>query len=300
MRYSSICVLVAVVWVISSIWCGGAWAAGAQAAEFSVGKATVWAIADSTGDRDMSVFSNADPEAIAKHVPTGRTPSAIMVFLVKIEDEVILIDAGLGAPSGERASLLGAGLQQIGVAPEQVTMVLVTHMHGDHIGGLVKDGEKAFPSARVLSGKIEHDFWLDPKSVELFPDRAGNFEMVRNIFGMYSSVSETFEFDSVVAPGIRALDASGHTPGQAAFLLESEGEKLLFWGDLVHAAALQFPRPDICAQFDMNIGESIAARVRFMEKAAVEKLTIAGAHLPFPGIGTVEIGAEVGYVYTSK
>ena len=298
MRYLNVCVLLSAVWIIST-WCNAAWA-GANVKEFSVGKAIVWAIADSANDRDMSVFPNADPAAVAKYVPSGKTPSSIMVFLIKIENEMILIDAGLGATSGERVSRLGEGLKQIGVTPEQVTMVLITHMHGDHIGGLVKDGEKAFPSARVLSGKIEHDFWLDPKSVELFPDRAAGFEMVQNIFELYGSASETFEYESVVAPGIRALDASGHTPGQVAFLLESEGEKLLFWGDIIHAAALQFPRPDICAQFDMNVEESIAARIRYMEKAAVEKLPVAGAHLPFPGIGTVEKGAEYGYIYKSR
>ena len=299
MRYLSVCVLFAVVCVISA-WRGAAWAEGAQVAEFSVGKATVWAIADSTGDREAGVFPDADPEALAQYMPTGRVPSAVMVFLVKTGDETILIDTGMGAPSGERGSRLDEGLKQIGVAPEEITVVLITHMHGDHIGGLLKDGEKAFPSARVLSSKVEHDFWLDPKSVELFPARAGGFEMARNIFGVYASVSETFEFDAEAVPGIRAIDASGHTPGQAAFLLESEGEKLLFWGDIVHAAALQFPRPDICANFDMDVEGSAAARVRFMEKAAVEKLPVAGAHLPFPGIGSVEKGDGSGYVYTSR
>jgi len=265
-----------------------------------VGKASVFAIADSIGDRDMNVFSGGDPEAVSRYMPSGKVPSATMTFLVKIEDEIILIDTGMGVPSGERASRLGDGLKQVGVAPEQITLILITHMHGDHIGGLVRNDEKAFPSARVLSARTEHDFWLDPKSVELFPNRQAGFEMARKIFDLYGSASETFEFDTMVAPGIRALDASGHTPGHTLFLLESDGEKLLFWADLVHAAALQFPRPDVNAQFDMDQDTSAAVRARFMEKAAEEKLIIAGVHLPFPGVGTVEKSAASGYVYNSR
>jgi len=269
-------------------------------AKFSVGKISVWAIADSTGDRDMSVFPDAGPDVISQYVPSGKCPSAIMVFLVKTENEMILIDAGLGAPSGDRASRLGEGLKRIGVTPEEITLILITHMHGDHIGGLIQGGEKAFPSARVLSARIEFDFWLDEKSIELFPNRKSGFEMAREIFGLYGSASETFEFDSEIVPGIRALDARGHTPGHTVFLLESEGEKLLFWGDLVHAADLQFPRPDISAQYDMNLEESAAARIRFMEMAAAEKLPVAGIHLPFPGIGAVEKYPSGGFIYKSR
>ncbi|MCL1874978.1 MAG: MBL fold metallo-hydrolase [Synergistaceae bacterium] len=295
MRYSIFC-LFFVVMLITSFFCSAAWAAGDNVAEFKVGKASVWAIADSTGERDMSVFS-ATPEVISQYAPSGKCPSATMVFLVITGGETILIDAGNGTPSGDRASRLGEGLKHIGVAPEEITKVLITHMHGDHIGGLVRDGEKAFPSARVLSSRIEYDFWTDEKSPELFPNRKAGFEMARSIMELYGAATGTFEFDSEVAPGITAIDARGHTPGNTLFLLESEGEKLLFWSDLVHAAALQFPRPEYNASYDMDPDESAAARIRFMEKAAVENLPIAGVHLPFPAVGTVEKNPEGGYLY---
>jgi len=296
MRYSVILKLLLAAWVCL-VWHNTAWAAEKNVAKFDVGKVTVWAIADSVGERDMNVFPGADQEAISRYVPSGKCPSAIMVFLIITESEKVLIDAGLGATSGERASRLFDGLKEIGVGPEDITLILLTHMHGDHIGGLVRNGEKAFPSARVLSSRIEHDFWLDEKSPERFPDRKAGFEMARNVLGLYGSASLTFEFDTVVTPGIRAVDISGHTPGHTAFLLESEEKKILFWGDLLHAAALQFPRPDINAQFDMDPDEAAATRKRFMEKTAVEKLPVAGAHLPFPGIGEVEKNEEGGYTY---
>jgi len=288
-----------VIWVILS-WNDVACAAEAKVAKFKVGKASVWAIADSTNDRDMSVFPDVEPQLISQYVPSGKAPCAIMVFLVKIENELILIDAGVGAQSGDRISRLHDGLRQIGVTPEQITLILLTHMNIDHIGGLMWDDKKAFPLARVLSVKAEYDFWLDKKSLELYPNRKPNFELVQKIFEHYSSNSETFEFGAMVAPGIRSIDARGHTPGQSAFLLESDGEKLLFWADIIHAAELQFPRPEINAHFDINPEEAAAARVRFMDMAAEAKLLVAGSHHPFPGIGTVEKSASSGYVYTSR
>ncbi len=271
-------------------------AADVRAAQYSVGKATVWAIADSVGERDVNVFAGADATVLAKYVPSGKAPSATMTFLVKLGSDVILIDAG----NGNDASQLLPGLEKAGVTPGQITLILVTHMHGDHIGGLVKDGARVFPAARILSSKVEYDFWLNPKHADLFPERKANFEQAQNIFRIYASASETFAFGSEVFPGIRALDSRGHTPGHTSFLLESDGEKIFFWGDVVHAAALQFPRPDLNARYDMNQTDAIASRAKSMEQAATEKLTIAGVHLPFPAVGTVEKTAEGGYEFISR
>ena len=273
-----------------------AFAADVSVVQYPVGKATVWAIADSVGERDVNIFAGADAEVLAKYVPSGKAPSATMTSLVKLGNDVILLDTG----NGNDSSQLLSGLKEAGVTPEQVTMILITHMHGDHIGGLVKDGSKVFPAARILSSKVEYDFWLNPKHADLLPERKSNFELAQKTFGIYASASETFEFGSEVFPGIQALDSRGHTPGHTSFLLESDGEKILFWGDLVHAVALQFPRPDMNARYDMNQTDAIASRAKFMEKAATEKLTIAGVHLPFPAVGTVEKTAEGGYKFISR
>ena len=299
LRYSFIYTFFVFMLTISA-WCSVALASADNVAEFTVGKAAVWAIADSISERDMSVFGDVDPSLISLHVPSGKALSSTMTFLIKFGEETILVDAGMGTPSGERASRLGEGLKSIGVTPEEITLILLTHMHVDHIGGLVRHGVKAFPSARVLSSRIEYDFWTDEKSIELFPNRKAGFEMAREIMGIYGDSSGTFEFDAEVAPGIKAIDATGHTPGQTAFLLESDGEKMLFWGDIVHAAALQFPRPDMSASYDMDPEKSVAARISYMEKAVAEKLPIAGSHLPFPAIGTVEKDSSGAFVYISR
>ncbi|GHV38098.1 hypothetical protein FACS1894187_16380 [Synergistales bacterium] len=269
--------------------------------EFTVGDVTVWAIADSLGERDMSVFIGLDPEVQKQYAPDGKSPSAIMAFLVKTKGETILIDAGMNGlfPNGLSEVAVAEGLR----GAEDVTKILITHMHGDHIVGLARDGKRAFPNALVLASKQERDFWLDEKSVELFPNRKAGFDSARQIMGIYGSDAKTFEYGDVVVKGedfeLKAIDARGHTPGHTVFMLSSGGERLLFWADLSHAASLQFPRPDINATYDMNPDEAAKTRLHFMELAAAEKLTIAGAHLPFPGVGTVE-KAPVGYIYKSR
>jgi glyoxylase-like metal-dependent hydrolase (beta-lactamase superfamily II) len=253
----------------------------------------IWAVTDSIQDRDMGVFKG-DQELIRRLAPTGLAPSAILGFLVKTAGQTILIDAGLGEEGGGR---LLEGLEQIGLAPEEVDLVLLTHLHRDHVGGLIRGGQKSFPRARVKLSRPEREFWLDPAAKAKDPGRQATFDLAERALALYGSEVETFEFDQAVAPGLTALDASGHTPGHTAFLLTVGDQNLLFWGDLVHAAALQFPHPEFNASYDMNPEQAQATRVKFMSRAEKEKIPVAGAHLPFPGLGQVGNGAEGGYIF---
>ena len=276
-----------------------AFAAGAETAvqKFRVGDAEIWAIADSLSDRGMDVFKGADPAAIEKYVPTGKTPSAIMTFAVRLDGKMLLLDTGLGNSTGRVGNLM-AGLAQAGIAPEDIETILITHMHGDHIGGLIWDDGQAFPNADVLIGKAELDFWLDEKMLAENPGRKGNFDLARRVADLYGDRIRTFGFGETVVPGITSMAAVGHTPGHVALLLESGSEKLLCIGDLLHAAALQFPRPDINASFDMNPEQAAASRVAFLDYAAANSIPIAGMHLPFAGVGRVEKASEGGFRYT--
>lgn len=267
------------------------------AKRFQVGNATVWAIADSTRDREMTVFEGADPAVLKQCAPSGKTPSAIIAFAVPSEDGLVLIDTGLGLPSGDRASHLLPNLAKAGLSPEKVKTVLITHMHPDHVGGLVLDGKRAFPNAVVRVGRVELDFWLDEKGPAEFPSRKDNFEAARRLADLYAGAVETFEFDAEAAPGIRALDAAGHTPGHTAFLLESAGAELVIWGDLLHAAALQFPLPEECARYDMDMPKAVASRKAILDLAAERQWPVAGMHIPFTGIGLVAKDGK-GYRFT--
>ncbi len=133
--------------------------------------------------------------------------------------------------------------------------------------------------------------------MEQFPERKANFDLAKRMMGMYDGKVDTFEFGEEVVPWVTAMDSRGHTPGHTAFLLESDGEKLLCVGDLLHSAALQFPRPDINGRFDMIPVLTKVARREFLSKAAWENLPIAGMHLPFPGIGTVKADGPEGFAF---
>lgn len=291
------CVLVAGFFVLALAFSVGAADTAAAVKAFRVGDLQMWAIADSMGERSMDVFKAADPALLDQYVPTGKTPSAIMTFALKTGGKTILIDTGLGSPSGDRASRLMAGLKSIDLDPETIDVVLITHMHGDHIGGLIWDGKKAFPNATVLIGKVELDFWLAGSSMEQYPSRKANFELVRKVVDMYGDKVKTFAFDEAVAEGVTAVSAVGHTPGHTAFFIESGSEKLLCIGDLLHAAALQFPHPEINASYDMVPELAAVSRQTLLEFTATHNYLIAGMHLPFAGIGRVEKIGEGSYTY---
>ena len=272
--------------------------AGPAPQKFQVGKFTVWSIADNTGDRDMSVFLT-DADTIKKYAPTGKCPSGLLCLLVRSGDRTVLIDTGNGnPPGGPNASLLMAGLQTIGIKPADIDTILITHIHGDHVGGLARDGKPVFPNATLLIGRVEHDFWLDEASnLRLFPDRKANFELARRVVDMYGDKAGVFDFGEEIIPGLTAVDARGHTPGHTAFLLESGEEKFLCVGDLLHSAALQFARPDINASYDMLPKWAQYTRTELLERAVWDKMPIAGMHLPFPGVGRVAHDGPHGYTF---
>ena len=173
----------------------------------------------------------------------------------------------------------------VGEAPKP-DYVLLTHMHGDHIGGLLgKHGEAVFSRALVYVSMPEWEFWQNGTA-------GPQGKQVRKVLHAYGSRVRTFRFGEEVLPGIKALDASGHTPGHTVF----ETDSLLIVGDLLHAAALQIPRPEVCTIYDMNPSGAVQARRRFYEFAASSPKPVAGMHLPYPGIGRIGRSAA-GYVY---
>jgi glyoxylase-like metal-dependent hydrolase (beta-lactamase superfamily II) len=219
--------------------------------------------------------------------PTVQT--SVNAFLVNTGSQLILVDSGARG-FGPTVGQLQDNLKAAGYSPDQVDLVLVTHMHADHVNGLVgPDGKPAFPNAQVMVSAPEAAFWLDdavkaraPKDVQQFFDMAKAAAAPVQAAGRF----KTFEPNAEIAPGVKAV-ATGHTPGHSSYLFESKGQKLLVLGDMIHIGSVQFARPEVAMAFDIDNKPAIASRKLWFARAAKEKILLGGAHLVFPGLGHV-------------
>jgi len=238
---------------------------------------------DESPGRTMSAgtFASADPESVKKYMPDGSAPASVSSFVLFAGEDTVLIDTGTGNETWIKK------LTDLGVKPENVKLILLTHFHGDHIGGLFQGDVRRFPHAQVRASTPEYD------------SQGAGFEKIKAAYGEDFA---KFNFDDVVFAHslvtVKALDASGHTPGHAVFLIESKQkeDKLLVIGDLLHAAALQFPVPEACASYDMDREKAVTARKRILDFAAKEKILVGGMHLPPPNLGIVK-KLDRGYAY---
>jgi glyoxylase-like metal-dependent hydrolase (beta-lactamase superfamily II) len=235
------------------------------------------------------IFASADQAIVKKYLPEGGAPASMSSFVLFAGDDVVLADTGLGGSQWVQ------GLTDLGVKPEKIKLILLTHMHGDHIGGLLDGNNRRFPNAAVLSAKLEYDYWL-PQNAKA---RTAQLEKIKTAYG--NDFTKTFEFDEQVFANdlikITALNAVGHTPGHTAFLVESPKSRLLIAGDLLHAAALQFPVPDVCSNYDMEPKSTRASRKRLLDFAVKQNILIGGMHFPVPNIGTVKDNGQGGYEF---
>ncbi len=247
-------------------------------APFRFGELEVIAIQDADSTMRRGLFPGIPEEEFLKLAGGPQAPASVNVYLLRRGKETILIDTGNG---GERGSLLKK-LETLRISPDQIDAVLLTHMHGDHIGGLLTEqGNAVFPRATIHVSEPEHDYWQSGAA-------GARGELARKVLKVYMGRIQTFRFDDEVLPGIRALDASGHTPGHTVF----ETPSLLIVGDLLHAAAIQFPHPNFNATYDLDPVKSCRARKKFFDLAAASSKPVAGMHLPFPGVGRIVADGE--------
>jgi glyoxylase-like metal-dependent hydrolase (beta-lactamase superfamily II) len=172
---------------------------------------------------------------------------SINAFLINTGSKLVLVDSGGGSFVGPRAGRLIANLRASGYLPEQIDAILLTHMHPDHIGGLVDGGRRAFPNALVYVDKRDVDYWLDAAAEKAAPARQAMFKQAHTAMDPYVTAGMLHPFDAgdALFPGIRATPARGHTVGHTGYLVESQGKQLLLWGDIIHSAETQFQDPQI-------------------------------------------------------
>ena len=293
---------------------GGAFSPGARAAaakggpdgpshyRFALGEFEVTTILDGAVQVDgphpifgANVAAAEVQELAARNfLPPEKMAISFTPVVVNTGDELVLFDAGNGAgrrpDAGRLASLLGSA----GFEPEQIDVVVITHFHPDHIGGLMEDGQPLLPNARYVTGRVEYDFWSPEDKLGGPTERVATLVQA-NVVPFAEKIAFIEEGDAV-APGIEAIAAFGHTPGHMVFHIESAGQRLLLSADSANHFVASLQRPEWHVSFDMDKEQAVASRKRVFDLIAAERIPFTGYHMPFPAVGYVE-KQDVGYRY---
>jgi glyoxylase-like metal-dependent hydrolase (beta-lactamase superfamily II) len=235
--------------------------------------------------------------ARANRIDPQRYEHPFIPTVVNTGKELILFDTGNGALRREREQLRGRApegrlverLGEAGYKPADVDVVVITHGHPDHIGGLTEGGKPVFPNARYVFGATEFDFWKRGENVR--EARKFNRELFVDIAVPLADRARFLKPGDEVAPGIRAVDAAGHAPGLMAYHIESGGKRLLIWADTCIHYVVAVQRPELHIDVDDDKDKAVATRKRILDMAATDGLFIAGFHMPFPGLGLIEKSA---------
>lgn len=260
-----------------------------------LGDALVTALSDGTLPLDLNaVLRGIKPEQIDSLLAQGfqRNPveTSINVFLIQMGDRRILVDTGAGELFGPHVGgRLPRALAVVGVRPDDITDVLITHVHSDHSGGLTVGGRMLFPNATIHVGSSDLDFFLGPPKTGRTEDERRLAEEAARTLGPYTKAGKVrpFDRDGIILPGISAQLRPGHTPGTAFYTLDSQGHRLVFIGDTIHAAAVQFPQPAVTIVFDQDQSRARDARQRAFPRFAAESTLLAAPHISFPGVGRI-------------
>lgn len=261
----------------------------------TLGDFEVTALNDGTVDLPVNkILTGTTPakvdEELAKSFLKSPLETSFNAFLINTGGKLVLIDTGAAGLFGPTLGRLLTNMKAAGYSPEQVDEIYITHMHNDHVGGLVANGQPVFPNAVVRADKRDADYYLNQANLDKAPaDKKGGFQGPIGAIGPYQKAGKfkPFDGDTDLVPGVKAVASYGHTPGHTVYVVESRGQKLLLWGDSMHVAPVQFEHPEVTITFDSDSKAAKAERMKHLADAAKNGWYVAGAHLSFPGIGHV-------------
>jgi glyoxylase-like metal-dependent hydrolase (beta-lactamase superfamily II) len=238
--------------------------------------------------------------ALAKSFEKSPLQTSVNGFLINTGSKLILIDTGAASLFGPTLGQLLGNLKASGYKPEQVDEIYISHMHGDHVGGLATNEQRVFPNAVVRAGKLDADYYLNPANMDMAPAEAkDNFQGPMVSINPYVKAGkfQPIIANSELTPGIKSYFNGGHTPGHVTYVVESKGQKLVLLGDLLHVQAVQFDDPGVGIQFDSDSKVAIAERKEAFAAAAKGGYLIGAPHLSFPALGHVRSNGKGGYQF---
>ena len=271
-------------------------------ARIRIGEITVTAVSDGILKTGLDCIISLAPDECARLAGSAYDAPIYLpvnTFLIDLAGRKVLVDAGAGNTMQPTLGKLPDNLRAMGVPPEAITTILLTHLHPDHANGLTDgDGKAVFPNAELIVHEQESRFYLERDAND------GDSERVRRALvaskhavAPYRGRIRTVP-DGEALPGISAVLRPGHTPGHTCWLVQSGGSRLLIWGDIVHLPSVQVPRPDAALVYDVDPVLAPQTRAQVFDWVARERLPVAGAHMPDPGFATITRQGG-GYAYST-
>lgn len=275
----------------------------------SVGDVTITALSDGYVDfitPQAEILQGIDVEDYeAAIAASGRGPGArqtdINAYLLEVGGRKVMLDAGTNKAFVPTLGRTQDALVAAGHRPEDVTDILITHLHPDHAAGLIsEEGDALYPNARVMVHEREHDYWINGDAASRGrPDMEVQFQLAQSAMRVSGDRWEVFDGTELGVPGISAVPLFGHTPGHVGCMIESNGERVFVVSDIIHQPVIQMAQPSVTVAFDVDQDEAWDTRLATLDRAAVDGERIIGMHLPFPGAGRVERAGD-GYRWIAE
>lgn len=261
---------------------------------YNVGQAGLYTLTEDESKGSVGILINAPDSILDQYAPDRTFPKAVRAYMLKNGNNISLFDTGFGIHIFDE-------MDSVGVLPVDIQNIYLTHMHADHISGLLKDSKPTFPNAYLHLSQKEFDYWTS----DLEKEKAGeakksNFDLARNVIKLYKDkliIEDPYKLSNIpTSEGIHMVEAYGHTPGHVMYMIVNNDNRLLIWGDLMHVVTVQMPYPEIAVSYDVNPEDATKNRLEVLDYVSKNNIVIAGMHIPYGGIGTVN-KENIGYSF---